>query len=83
LPQQSYFYEHDIFPLAFCEVQKSNSSNSQQGEEAAVGKLMWVNKDDIWSTDYCLPEFKIVHIKVNIKKEQKLPRYPVESNHCQ
>src|ERR687888_1234042 len=75
LPQQSYFYEHDIFPLAFCEVQKSNSSNSRQGEEAAVGKLMWVNKDDVWSTDYCLPEFKIVHIKVNIKKEQKLPRY--------
>ena len=33
---QSYFYEHDIFPLAFSEV-CNNSSN-----------LRWDNKDSIW-----------------------------------
>jgi DNA polymerase elongation subunit (family B) len=67
LPEQSYFYEHNIFPLAFCKVSSNGVIN--------YSKLSWVNKDDVWSTDYQLPEFKIMSIKVTIKKEQKLPRY--------
>ena len=67
LPEQSYFYEHNIFPLAFC---KASSSGI-----ISYPKLSWINKDDVWSTDYHLPEFKIIYIKVIIKKEQKLPRY--------
>src|ERR687885_2292065 len=43
LPAQSYFYEHDIFPLAFCEVHKVSSN------------LRWHNKDSIWSTNYKIP----------------------------
>ncbi len=40
LPAQSYFYEHDIFPLAFCEVRNVSSN------------LRWLNKDSLWSTNY-------------------------------
>jgi DNA polymerase, archaea type len=44
-PVQSYLYEHNIFPLAFCEVDNHCS------------KLRWLNKDSIWSTDYKIPDF--------------------------
>lgn len=45
-PEQSYFYEHDIFPLAFSKV-GNNNYNRHHGS-----KLSWVLKDNVWSTDY-------------------------------
>ena len=53
VPQtQSYFYEHDIFPLAYCQIDTSNL------------KLKWNFKDNVWSTDYELPNFKRIHLRV-------------------
>jgi DNA polymerase, archaea type len=63
LPAQSYFYEHDVFPLAFCEV-RNNSSN-----------LIWLNKDSTWSTNYKIPDFKTIHLTVSLRKEGKIPTY--------
>jgi DNA polymerase, archaea type len=40
LPAQSYFYEHDIFPLAFCKVISNGSG------------LGWHLNDSVWSTNY-------------------------------
>jgi DNA polymerase, archaea type len=66
LPSQSYFYEHDIFPLAFCEVVDNNNHCS---------KLRWLNKDSIWSADYKIPDFKTIRLTVNLRKEGKIERY--------
>lgn len=63
LPAQSYFYEHDIFPLAFCKIVSNGSS------------LEWRLNDSVWSTDYKIPDFKAIHLKVNINKQGKIPRY--------
>jgi DNA polymerase elongation subunit (family B) len=61
-PAQSYLYEHDLFPLAFCEVE-------QEG-----GGLRWELKDDVWDYDYALPTLRKVRLDVEISKEGKLPR---------
>lgn len=66
LPAQSYFYEHDIFPLDFCEIY----SHGQRSK-----KLTWNNKDDVWSIDYRVPDFKAIRIIVISKKQGKIPRY--------
>jgi len=64
LPEQSYFYERDIFPLANCRVHSSHS------------KLRWINKEDnVWSVDYKIPNFKTIHITINPRKEGKIPKY--------
>ncbi len=65
LPEQSYFYEHNIFPLMKCKVHVSNS------------KLNWIRKEDnVWSTEYELPLFNNIQLKVYPKiKEGKIPRF--------
>jgi len=65
LPEQSYFYEHDVFPLMKCKVNVSNST------------LNWIdNEDDVWSTEYELPLFNNIHLKVYPKtKEGMIPRF--------
>jgi DNA polymerase elongation subunit (family B) len=67
LPAQSYFYEHGIFPLAFCEVTTSGGN----------GGLRWSCKDDdVWSIDYTLPEFKTIHLSIKPRKQDcKLPKF--------
>jgi DNA polymerase, archaea type len=63
LPAQTYSYEHDIFPLAYCHIDSNRSS------------LNWNIKDDVWSTDYELPQFNNVHLRVYPKtNEGKIPR---------
>ena len=62
-PGQSYLYERDLFPLAFCEVE-------QKGE-----RLRWELKDDVWAYDYTLPNLRKVGLEVEIAKEGKLPRF--------
>jgi DNA polymerase elongation subunit (family B) len=61
-PGQSYLYERDLFPLAFCEVEKNGD------------KLHWELKDDVWAYDYALPPLREVKLEVGVAKEGKLPR---------
>jgi len=65
LPAQSYFYKHDIFPLAYCKVVSNGSS------------LRWYINDSVLSTEYNVPRFKTIHLKINLKKEGKgsIPKY--------
>jgi DNA polymerase-2 len=72
LPAQSYFYEYDIFPLAFCTVDSSSSSYSCYSSKLTN----WNSKEDnIWSIDYRVPNFKTIYLTINLKKERKIPRY--------
>jgi DNA polymerase-2 len=67
LPPQAYFYEHDLFPLAKCRVEvKGNGSSS---------RLLWKVEDDLESTDYELPDFKVANLDVSLRKEGRLPRF--------
>ncbi|HEU4448159.1 MAG TPA: DNA polymerase domain-containing protein [Nitrososphaeraceae archaeon] len=72
LPAQSYFYEHDIFPLAFCQV-------TVHGDVDGGGsRLTWSCKDydDVWSVDYTLPKFKTIYLSIRPRKqEDKLPKF--------
>ena len=61
-PGQNYLYEHDLFPLASCEV------------EQREGKLRWVLKDDVWEYDYPLPPLRKVTLEVEVAKQGRLPR---------
>ncbi|AIF82091.1 DNA polymerase elongation subunit (family B) [Candidatus Nitrososphaera evergladensis SR1] len=63
LPAQSYLYEHELFPLAYCEVNPSSPV------------LKWDVLDDVWSTDYTVPDLKILNLDVSLRKEAKLPRF--------
>jgi len=63
LPPQSYFYEHDIFPLAKCRV------------EAEGERLEWMIDDEVESTKYELPEFKVANLDLSVKQEGRLPRF--------
>ena len=77
-PAQSYFYEHNIFPLALSEVRLDDNGGSpaegDENDDRSVKK--WIIRDDhIWSTDYEIPNFKTVHVEVNLDKESKIPRY--------
>lgn len=75
LPAQSYFYEQNIFPLAFCEV-CHDYVDSSGGPYYSHSKLRWINKDDVWSLDYKMPDFRTIHLNLNPKKERgKIPRY--------
>ena len=67
-PAQAYLYEHDLFPLVFCKVTVQSSNKSKS-------KLNWENKDNVWSTHYKVPEFKIIHMSVKQKKASAIPRY--------
>jgi len=68
LPAQSYFYDHNIFPLANCKVNLNlNTSKSS---------LQWDIQDDIWSTDYELPTFAAVRLTIYPKiNEGRIPKF--------
>jgi DNA polymerase, archaea type len=71
LPAQSYFYEHDVFPLAFCQV-------TVYGNVDGSSRLTWSCKDydDVWSIDYTLPKFKTIHLSIRPRKQEgKLPKF--------
>ena len=71
LPAQTYFYEQDIFPLAYCQIYDKSS-------------IKWNIKDDVWSTDYELPIFSNVHLRVFPKiDEGKIPRYTDRIDHIE
>ncbi len=62
-PNQSYLYEHDLFPLAYCEV-------IQDGKG-----LQWALHDDVWEYDYRIPNLRKVEIDARITKEGKIARF--------
>jgi DNA polymerase, archaea type len=63
LPPQSYFYEHDLFPLARCSVERTDRS------------LQWQLNDDVRFTEHRLPEFKVIHLDVKPRQERRLPSF--------
>lgn len=64
LPAQTYFYEHGIFPTCYCHINEKKSG------------LDWDVRDDVWSTNYKLPQFYNVHLMVFPKVAQgTIPRY--------
>lgn len=63
LPAQSYFYEHDLFPLAFCKVKPLRS------------RLQWEVQDDVWLTDYRLPDFRTIRLDIKLQREGRLPSF--------
>ena len=70
LPAQAYFYEHGLFPLAFCNVGAVASKRDKPFLSLQIN-----NYDDVWSLDYKLPEFKTVHLSVKVKKQGSLPKF--------
>lgn len=58
-PAQAYLYEHNLFPLARCDVFYDRDNILQK----------IVNKDNIWSTDYTTPQFRSILLNVNIKND--------------
>src|SRR6187551_2109296 len=52
LPAQTYFYEHGIFPTCHCHIDTGKSG------------LDWNVRDNVWSTDYELPHFNNVYLRV-------------------
>ena len=62
-PNQSYLYEHDIFPLAYCEV-------TQVGD-----RLAWDLHDDDMAYEYTIPGLRKVQIDATIEKQGKVPRF--------
>jgi DNA polymerase elongation subunit (family B) len=65
MPPQAYFYEHDLFPLAKCRVEVKGNG----------GRLAWEINDDLESTDYELPDFKVANLNITLKQEGRLPRF--------
>ena len=61
-PNQSYLYEHDLFPLARCEVERDG------------GRLCWDLKDDVWEYEYAIPQLRKVKLEVEVEQRDKLPR---------
>ncbi|HEX7143643.1 MAG TPA: DNA polymerase domain-containing protein [Nitrososphaeraceae archaeon] len=57
LPEQQYFFDHDIFPLGFFRINNNTSG------------LDWKTKGEtVWSTDYYMPYFEKIYIKLNFPK---------------
>ena len=65
LPAQAYFYENELFPLAFCEVVSGSPH------------LQWKLLDDVEATQYAIPNFRMMEIDVKLRKEEegKLPKF--------
>jgi DNA polymerase, archaea type len=59
LPEQQYFFDHNIFPLGLFKIDHNNKSD-----------LIWKSKnnDNVGSTNYFLPYFEKIHIKINFPK---------------
>ena len=68
LPEQQYFFDHDIFPLGLFEITDDSTD------------LVWKPTEDaIYSTNYFLPYFEKIHIKLNFPKG-KIVKFSDELN---
>ena len=59
-PSQSYLYERDLFPLAYCEVTRTGNG------------LEWNLHDNVWKCDYTPSDFRKAELGVSIAKQGKL-----------
>ncbi len=68
-PQQAYFYEKELFPLARVEAREENQ------------QIAWELLDSIESTDYEVPRLASLKLRVEVDKLGKLPRFeePIKS----
>jgi DNA polymerase, archaea type len=57
---RTYFFMHDLFPLAFLEVENLNSG------------LKYTLMDSVESVDYALPPLRIMQLKIEIAKSGKI-----------
>jgi len=72
LPAQTYFYAHGLFPSCYCDVDTGKSG------------LQWNIRDDVWRTDYELPQFDNIHLRVYPKVLQGIiPKYTDEVGHIE
>jgi DNA polymerase-2 len=62
-PNHSYLYEHDLFPLAYCEVMQAGDT------------LQWDLHDDVWAYDYAVPNLRKVKVDVDIAKERRIAHF--------
>jgi DNA polymerase elongation subunit (family B) len=60
--EQMYFYSHDVFPLAFVEIESEN------------GYLEYNLLDSVENTDYPIPPLRILEIEVNVTKRGKITK---------
>jgi DNA polymerase elongation subunit (family B) len=63
LPAQYYFYDRDLFPLAFGRF----GASIRKAEDLIV-------QDNVYAPDYRVPIFKGIHLRVNLKKEGKISK---------
>jgi len=65
---RAYLFSKDLFPLAFVEINKQNTH------------LSYTLKDDVASTDYAVPPFRIMQLEVDIDKSGKIAQFkdPIE-----
>jgi DNA polymerase elongation subunit (family B) len=59
----AYFFSHDIFPLAFVEIK-----NEKAGLEYTL-------LDSVTSTDYAVPELRVMKLRVEIAKKGKIANF--------
>jgi DNA polymerase, archaea type len=57
---RTYFFTHDLFPLAFLEVENLKTS------------LKYTLLDSVKSNDYALPPLRLIHLKIEIAKTGKI-----------
>jgi len=60
---RDYFFSHDIFPLAFVEVKKQKAA------------LEYTLLDSITSTDYTVPQMRVLDLEVEIAKKGKIANF--------
>src|ERR687897_708340 len=63
LSAQYYFYDKDLFPLAF----GSFGNSAGKAESFKV-------QDNVYAPDYQVPIFKGIHLRINLKMEGKIPK---------
>jgi DNA polymerase elongation subunit (family B) len=72
LPAQTYFYEHGIFPTCYCHIDTGKSG------------LDWNLRDSVWCSNYVLPQFENIHLRVFPKvAEGTIPRYTDKIDHIE
>ena len=62
LPEQSYFYEKDIFPLGFVKLETSGGEITE-----------WKLQDDVEAMDYSIPDLKVLSVDATIY--DKVPKF--------
>lgn len=60
---RDYFFSHDIFPLAFVEIKNEKE------------RIEYMLLDSVTSTDYAVPELRVLKLKVEIAKKSKIANF--------